>query len=358
MESILLNFLAVLMVVLLWHPRTGESQPPNPAKEDLTVSYRVSGSGADRVIQYYLPYLDKIDRGETVSGYFDGLVTAPFPGLSGLVTNNLGRTVLLTQAIFSVRQSQAEDRPIIVVYEDKYEVDKVILVNQGWADTQSGRLTILGWGKLTPDSDTHVHCADKVFPYGSPTIFSVGGINDRGATINIRSSLPAELQHDYAACILGTFEYTWDAGRSGVVNFHSAVSLTPPGPGAPPGITATYDLHLPCGKSGYQLLLPIAQTIKDGDADHFMFRTWSERTCSFVMDVSFETTERMQIPAGRVAISIFVPRSGGGGGVLASDADDARRAGLTVEPSGNLFREVPGKREAKRGMGAELDKLP
>jgi hypothetical protein len=294
----------------------GWAQAANTAelsKDDLTVSYYLTSSSTPTYshITYMLPFLDKINRGETVRGYYEASIKAPFPQLSAQVSNNLGRTALLTQAVFTVRSSMPINYPLIIPGENWWAVNKTFLVNQGWADTLAGRLTILGWAKFV-QTDTHWHCTESSFPYGSPSVFNIGPIS-RDAVINLSTVVPAEfINKEESACILGRFEYTWRSDtseiRSQVLNFHTGVSLRPPPPAAPPPITAVYDLSLPCGRERYQAVLPISQEIRAGAVDHFAFKTWTERTCRIALDVSFETTERMQIPADKIELDVFVPR--------------------------------------------------
>jgi hypothetical protein len=289
--------------------------------DDLKVTYHFEREGGRSKITYSLPYLDKIDRGDVLPGYFGASIDAPFPKLSALISNNLGRTVLLTGAAFEVLESTPVRRPIIIVDEDWYAVNQVMIVNRGWLGVQSGELEVQGWGRFNHQAN---HCMENAFPYGEHRSYKIGAFDGR-ISIDVGDAVPddfkgfnpahpsahifdkVEGRQETAACILGRFTFLDSLGRTSVLRFHSGVSLIMPGPAAQVPATAYYDLPLECGKRGNRVTVPVSQEVKAGASDNFVFSAWTHMTCNFVLSMALETTEHMRIPAGTMEVDILVP---------------------------------------------------
>jgi hypothetical protein len=76
----------------------------------------------------------------------------------------------------------------------------------------------------------------------------------------------------------------------------------------PRPVQERYELFLPAGKAGYTKILPIAHSFDPGAAESFGVKVWSDRTASFLLSVSMQTTEHKEYPLGELSLQVFVPR--------------------------------------------------
>jgi hypothetical protein len=268
----------------------------------VTYEWRVEGGRSE--ITYTMPYLKRIERNEIVPAQSMRNLAPAFPRLSAQVSNRSRGSVFLTKVTISVIESSPDERPIIYVFETSSEA-RVSFGNQGWAEIRSAELTILGWAKYE-----NADCMKAKFSRAEPATISDFKILDTDIYFYIDSAIPLSLRANDAACIEGTLKYEWGSDRRGILNFRSFISLksVPSGPLGYRPPTAVYDLFLPCGESGYQKVIPISQTIAGKSEDHFLIKIWSDKSCRFVFDAVIATAERESIPAGTLALTIFVPR--------------------------------------------------
>jgi len=79
--------------------------------------------------------------------------------------------------------------------------------------------------------------------------------------------------------------------------------------GMPP--SREYDVFLEAGKSGETIEIGLAQEIRPGDSDHFLFRLGSYRSSHNRIKVQFRTAGGEVLPGGEFLIDVFVPRTTG-----------------------------------------------
>jgi len=73
-----------------------------------------------------------------------------------------------------------------------------------------------------------------------------------------------------------------------------------------------YDLLLEAGKQGYSKPVPISQSLRPGEADHFVVRIASNKSARFDLDLSLKDASGRVLPLQTVHLDLFVPRSQAG----------------------------------------------
>src|SRR5690606_621910 len=62
-------------------------------------------------------------------------------------------------------------------------------------------------------------------------------------------------------------------------------------------------------RDGSLFRVPISQSLKPGDADHFLLRVGTNKSATFELEFTFVAAGGEQIPGDSVSVEIFVPRT-------------------------------------------------
>lgn len=290
---------------------------------DATLRYWYERSKDQIDVNYAMPYLTLASKGGPVPAIYDSLGTSSliwqFPALAIKVVNNTNQTLLVSEAAIDVKESHINNEPLLVINPGYYyrakgqegitPIGAFHIINQGWGDVIDGKLEL----QIT---------SPVYFPAlnGLKESFELGTFSEI-KTINILSSPPKAGEgcnralngmggpSEYVS-VDGEITYFTESHQKRRVRFNSPVRVKYCGGLLGDlNITAAYDVQLEAGKSGYVKYVPIAQSIKPGDADYFLLRVGSDKSAQFNLGVSFRTSG----PEARtvnVLMNIFVPRSG------------------------------------------------
>jgi hypothetical protein len=270
--------------------------------EDNAVVYEVRQVGTHTEITYSLPYLDKVSRGESVSGADDAAIVAPIPTYSVKMPDGFP-----TNIVFDVKESRPDDRPVILVSGIRATGARLVFRNQGWSSTQDTNLTILGWAKVNQSGPP---CIGAPYSRTSSAPLELGPIETE-VVVDLSPVIPKSFSGDASLCLLGKLQYAWGSANKAELNFATEVSLEERAPPPAPQEQAIelYDVPLPCRIAGYEVTAGILLSdVKSADSKHMMIKVWPDRTCDLVMDVSLIMADQTRIAIGTLAASIFVPR--------------------------------------------------
>jgi hypothetical protein len=114
---------------------------------------------------------------------------------------------------------------------------------------------------------------------------------------------------DSPVCAIGDLHYKTEDGKADIFLFKTAVFFVRPGFGAPEPPTFRYDVFLESNKNSYSTTLPISQSIKPKDVDHFLLRIASDRSASFDMEVTIKDASERAVWSKHVVLNYFLPSS-------------------------------------------------
>jgi hypothetical protein len=275
-----------------------------------------------------MPYLDKVAANQEVVGiqYWYEPFKWEYPSLSIKIANNSQSTLLVSEILFEVVAAEVDLTPIPVIHENFYNIGHLQIVNEGWGKMLDPALEIVDWKK--PEVDPR----DIVFNWrfglvqdacngASPAMtanipIALQDVDDR-VNVDVERFVPKDLQEEPLICLRGTLTYTAAGNKARItLHFRSLVSRFNPGPGAPAPPSATYDLFLPSGKSGYVASVPVSQEIKPGATDHFLIRLSSDKSGKFTLRYHARVLSDVVIGGETVQISLLIPKSGASRGEL------------------------------------------
>jgi len=134
----------------------------------------------------------------------------------------------------------------------------------------------------------------------------------RKANIN-KSVTKADLSYERnyiqkPVCVFGELNYKNEAQVNRQFRFFTEVYLGEPLPTAPAPPTAFYELYLEAGKEDYVLNIPLAQSIKPGEIDHFLVRVATNKSAVFDINMKMIDTGGNVISNENVNLDIIIPR--------------------------------------------------
>ena len=297
------------------------SQYPGPSMKlpvETTLRYSYERKQNKLKVHYTLPYLDLLARGGPISPVYDTQGSAKlfwqYPRLAVKVVNNSSKTVLFTEAALEVTSSTLNKEPVLLInYGRHYSeqgkdkmgpIGAFHIINDGWGDVV--------------DAVVNLEILSPGFPelHGQKRTFRVGTFSEV-ATINLLQTprqgfegcREEEMGGSVYANVNGEIIYLTESRQERTVKFTSPVLMKFCGGLA--GVsreTATYDVELESGKSGYVALIPLAQEVRAGDTDYFVFRLAASKSANFDLKISFRTPG-IQLPENNLSIDVFVPRS-------------------------------------------------
>jgi hypothetical protein len=269
-----------------------------------TVTYELRQTAAQSEIRYSLPYLDIAEQGEDVGAFGDAIMAAPMPRLPLRMPDDVQQKSVPNFVLFDVRLSSPNNEPVILASGDLASPWKLVLRNQGWSTVTDARLTILGWAK---SAEAQAGCAHVVESAGSSAQLHIGVI-DGETTLDLSSYMPPELRTQSVACVSARLDYTWGASRRGSFAFAAPLQQSIPAPAPSVPGTELFDLLLPCKGEPYEAVAGLPLAVQTTEPGRFVFKLWTDRTCTFELNAWFLTADQKKIPLGDFKISIFVPR--------------------------------------------------
>jgi hypothetical protein len=251
-----------------------------------------------------MPYLSLLARGGPIAAlsYSDSPFRWQFPKLSVKVVNNTDRTLLLSEAIIDVKRSAIDRDPVLVI---PYSYD-LVLVNEGWGNVNDPRVE-LGIADVEA-------CADPALD-GAPRQHAVAldsFLESATVPIRVGGYVPQDFAGQNEVCVYGVIAYTTDDREARSLKLRARVPIDEGGFGAAEEPSYYYDVFLEAGKAGRSKAVSVSQSIKPGEADHFVFRIASDKSARFDLGLSLRDAGGALLPLQDVHLELFVPRSQAG----------------------------------------------
>lgn len=273
--------------------------PPNGG-QGLPIGQQVTYSGNREddqlIVDYSLPYLERLEKGEVQGISSESPFAWEFPKLSVKVVNNSPEVVYLTEVKLDVTKSDRIEVPIPGISTGDYA--KLIVWNEGWDELVDAVIRLSP--AISPDSD---------FPSQFAFTSAAGTIRDRKVLPfgDLARYMPESFR---SVDVAGEIEHG-SAEHRQIVPFRTTMSLVPPmvASGAPLEPTYTYPTVLEAGKSDETRIIPISQVIKPGEADHFLIQLAANQSARFDLNVTVYDADRQIAAQQPVHLNLFVPRS-------------------------------------------------
>jgi hypothetical protein len=251
-------------------------------------------------IGYRLPYIEQMRNGGPINGirYRQTPFRWGFPELSIKLANNTRRNVVLSSAIVKVLESVVDQEPVIVF--DDQSMNVIQIVNEGWGEVTDPVLEFtVKDAKAGGDMELFAPQLHKV---------TLASFLDRATPLRINSYLPTRLRSAEMIAVSGTLNYGETSRRKSVKFRTTVLNDIKAAQGMPPSFKYQASFF-EAGKAPATLVVPVSQTIKPGDADHFVMVLGTDKTSSSKLAISFKTTSGDVLTGGEFILDVFVPRS-------------------------------------------------
>ena len=268
-----------------------------PEAEDTRVTYQYERKDGVLHVSYRLPYLDRQREGKAIRGL--SRMLEPFdwklPALSVKVLNNSAQSVMLTECVAEVTASRVDTEPVLVVASGA--VNAVFFANEGWGDVVDPVLTF----KISPMKEKGDEASAAVERH---TLELKSFAKD--CRVPLVKYVPKALEDDPAVLVTGELEFGPAPGRKKVPFTTTMIFDITHGSPIPPSYT--YDLKLTAGKAPDAVRVPVSQSLKPGEADHFLLRIASDKSAHYEMKLRFTAIDGRALPGRDVVLDVFVPR--------------------------------------------------
>jgi len=334
---------------------------PDTTLEDDHFRYRSYAEGSALVIQPDVTYLNEIRSGRVIQPldfwYSPWAQKFTFPALDIKLVNNSSRTAFFHEAVFRIKKSRLDPRPIPILREAGYYMS-LPLTNIGWGPMRNCVLRFALTDSSSTDDfpfelglgDVHNHPSLRHFFAQSgvnleklAALETVGGswwgserwiyfdkrstfgefFNDPDSVFRnckrMRESDYEELRREAlgpfpngGALVVGELEYTQldseGCESRQTYNFSVPVSIFGPAPGAPRPPTYTYNVRLKVDADSYTVTVPISQSIGAGKVDRFLVYIATDKSSLHEFDVLLRYNETEEIISRPIKLELFLSR--------------------------------------------------
>jgi hypothetical protein len=252
--------------------------------------------------------LDIEAKGGPVCGiyYHDRVFDAAPLELTVKVNNDTSHVLYLTQTIANVDRSVLDNTPIIVFHEEFHNVNHLYIENFGWGPVNNPSLSF-----RVEDAKSYSgpHPA-SYYVDNTPNHIQLTSFNEE-INVDIKDAInKSALKAAPLVGVFGVFVFEDAQRKQHALKFQTRVSRTPPGPGAAPPKGMTYDLYLKAGQSNVTATTSVDETFPPKTSGEFALRVLTDRSASFDVAFSFQSTTGEVLPGERTQLRLFQPRIG------------------------------------------------
>ncbi|MCW3816306.1 hypothetical protein ONA91_17825 [Micromonospora sp. DR5-3] len=309
-----------------------EDQTVNPDDDAVSLRYKVRHDDARLLIEPQIPYISRVrDGGElTPLDYWHSPWEGSFhwPILDIKIVNNSNRTVLCHQAVFHVRESRPDLRPIPVLRGVTYGTFFTLL-NLGWGPMTNCSLHF----QLRPPSD-------PTDGKGFETYFEVpaGGhatvpLEEQFLAVGVDVPLLTELNRrgggygrydaEYETLrrralgpfprgwveLIGTLQYDQieiDGSSVRRANpIRSLISLNDPLAGAPLPPSHEYLVQLRSDGQNYSETVQVSHSLAPGESDRFLINIAADRSSIHELSLQLRYNDDGMVASGPINLALF-----------------------------------------------------
>lgn len=277
-----------------------------------------------------------------------------FPNFDFKITNNTGKTIFFTQAIFKIKKSLTDLYPILLIQGQSYSMH-LPLSNIGWGTVSNCKIrfnisaqnlpagtydyagTTYKYNLAVPDFEQYpntISFAPALQHEGVDTLtlinrYSSSSFGPEGETYTIRNTdgteqtitgeeYKARMQKaagpfkDNMAYVYGVINYTaknaYKQPVQASMKFKALVNLGERGAGAPMPPSFYYKLMLALDKDNYSRTVNISQAIKTGDYDRFNISVAAPKSSVHDFDLILVYDDNQQITIPNIRLNYFMSR--------------------------------------------------
>ena len=229
------------------------------------------------------------------------------PAIDIKLVNNSDRTVFFHRAVFVIKKSTPDLRPIPVFWAQSYD-GNLAFGNLGWGNMQNAKLRF----GLAESRDAQV---DKKYEMPLDGEASAGYL-----TYDIANFVNGpELDYNYAediAYVIGDLEYDYSEADGGLVHemhpVRVAVRLGRMRYGLPRPPSYYYDVTLPASGVDYEVELPISHSLIAGEADRFQISIASAAAARHELKIQLHYDEGQVVETSWITLDVFLSQSEAG----------------------------------------------
>lgn len=226
------------------------------------------------------------------------------PAIDIKLINNTRNTVFFHRAVFVVKTSTSDPRPIPVFWAQSYE-GNLAFSNAGWGEMQNAKLTF----GLADSRDAEV---DKLYEMPLDGTASAGY-----RRYNIADFVDdSELDHVYpedVAHVIGDLQYEYrDVDGRLTPSLHPvrvAVRLGAMRFGLPRPPSYYYNLELPISGKDYRVELPISHSLATGEVDRFQIEIGSVSSAHHEFKVELHYNNEEFVETSWINLNVFLSQS-------------------------------------------------
>lgn len=283
------------------------------------IRYTYERIGDKVFIKPVVAYLSGLQNGGVIDGSGVSLARV-YPELSVKVVNNTEETIYLTEVVVTINAGSIDKEPILSVGSETW--DGLLIDNEGYGNVVNPKLSFgVADAKKCKQLDprtapTKEHLSLDTFSDSTdvsmkPYVYVPPFEERKGNMIIYRTSSNTH------ACIYGKIQYTTEDFAERAVSFKTTMWV------GTPGITkfetsvpasAAYELKLETGlaiTAGDPTVtkrIPISQSIKPGEADHFTILVVPDKSSRFDLSFDFQTADGKVLHSRDVILNTIVPR--------------------------------------------------
>jgi hypothetical protein len=262
-------------------------------------------------IKYEMPYLTWLSDGSPIEplteyGRPELKFTWQYPKLAVKVVNNTNRTLLLSEATIEILASEINKEPVLIIqsaWPERPPLGTFHLVNEGWGDVVNATITY----------EARAENVNEFNFKKSKGVINVGTFSDE-AEITIVPNIPFKYDCSHNSQyqlvdVSGVIKYETEYHEKRENKFKTKVVI---------GVcrelqgamveSSEYDVMLEAGKANYTRNMPIAQEVKAGETDYFIFQLATNKSARFDLRLSLREAGGVRLPSKSILIDVFIPR--------------------------------------------------
>lgn len=270
-------------------------------------------------IKPVVPYLSELQNGGVIDGAGVSLARV-YPELSVKVVNNTEETIYLTEVVVTINSRSIDKEPILSLGSETW--DNLTIDNEGYGNIVDPKLSFgVAEAKKCKQLDprtapTKEHLSLNTFSDSTdvsmkPYVYVPPFEERKGNTVIFRTISNAH------ACVYGKIQYTTEEFAERTVSFKTTMWVGTPGIveyQTSVAASAAYEVKLETGlaiTAGNPIdkkRIPISQSIKPGEADHFTILVVPDKSSRFDLSFDFQTADGKVLHSRDVILNTIVPK--------------------------------------------------
>ena len=283
-------------------------------------------------IRTQLPYRDRLMEERRIDGlsFLDGSpLYTPMPRLDVMITNSTDAPISITEIQFEIIRADPDLSALPVMRENRVDLHRIRMINDGWGGWGSPRLMISAWG--LPENDYGKSqrlwrgVIESTEPCASPTNLKavapfsiVGATDDEDVVFDLSGHVPTDFGNVLFMCAIGELTYK-DGDATKTVAFNTRVSNRLPDANVAPRALMRYDLYLDPDREGYTAVVPMQREVGPRATEALSLQIVTDKASNFTIRQAVRLSSGDTIPGETFELGIFLARNFRMGYILAEE---------------------------------------